>query len=129
LLKTIKNTYIILDPIIKQFSVLSNKDKNGLSCNHEASTQLKHLCSSHHQNHQNNIIKELLDLDRHVSKTEPSWTDLVEKENISFQDFLISMQSYINHFKLDEKQVAAFNIICSSFILAQLDESSNNITT
>jgi hypothetical protein len=67
----------------------------------------------------------VLDLDRCVSKTEPSWNDLVENESYDFQIFPLSMKSCVKHFNLDAKQEAAFNIICSSFMLAQLDESEN----
>jgi hypothetical protein len=67
----------------------------------------------------------VLDLDRNVSETEPSWNDLVQNENYDFQNFPLSMQSCVKHFNLDAKQEAAFNIICSSFMLAQLDESEN----
>ena len=35
------------------------------------------------------------------------------------------MKSCVNHFNLDAKQEAAFNIICSSFMLAHLDDSKS----
>jgi hypothetical protein len=64
----------------------------------------------------------LIDLDRDLSEAEPSWNDLVENEHFNFQDFPISMTSCVKHFNLDAKQEAVFNIICFSFMLAQLNE-------
>ncbi len=56
---------------------------------------------------------------------QPSWNDLVEHQNFIFQDFPVSMQKCTDHFKSNAMKAKAFNVICSSFMLAQLDESSN----
>ncbi len=73
----------------------------------------------------NDIIKVVLDLNRVVSETEPSWNDSVENQNFNFQDFPISKKSCVKHFNLDARQEATFNIFCSSFMLAHLDDSIN----
>ncbi len=48
------------------------------------------------------------------------WNKIVQCENFNFNDFPIATKSCINHFQLDVKQEATFNIICSSFMLSYL---------
>ena len=54
----------------------------------------------------------------------PQWVELEKVEIMDFNEFLLAMKSCISHYKLDFKQAAAFNVICSTFMLAHLEEPS-----
>jgi hypothetical protein len=43
---------------------------------------------------------------------------------MEFKTFPLAMKSCISHYKLDLKQAAAFNVICSTFMLAHLEDPS-----
>jgi len=45
-------------------------------------------------------------------------------EVMDFNKFPLAMKSCISHYKLDLKQAAAINVICSTFMLAHLEEPS-----
>ncbi len=46
----------------------------------------------------------------------------MQKEDFNFQYLPLSMQSCIQRFNLDEKKAAAFDGICSSFMMSYLDD-------
>ncbi len=85
LLHKMKDSHIISDPILLQNSVIINKHDDEVCCSFDNSAQFQHPCFP---NKQSDVIKVLLDLDRAVSETEPSWNELVQKQNFNFQDFL-----------------------------------------
>ncbi len=122
LLYKMRDSHIISNPILNQRSVLISENDIDFSSNIGTTAQLEQQSFSKQQN---DIIRVVLDLVRNVSETEPSWNDLVQNENYDFQIVPLSMQRCVKHFNLDAKQEAAFNIICSSFMLARLDESEN----
>jgi hypothetical protein len=43
---------------------------------------------------------------------------------MEFKTFPLAMKSRISHYKLDLKQAAAFNVICSTFMVAHLEDPS-----
>ena len=43
---------------------------------------------------------------------------------MDFKKFPLAMKSCISHYKLDLKQASAFNVICSTFMLAHLEDPS-----
>jgi hypothetical protein len=59
-----------------------------------------------------------------VENHEPQWDELEDLEVMDFKKFPLAMKSCISHYKLDLKQAAAFNVICSTFMLARLEEHS-----
>jgi hypothetical protein len=83
---------------------------------------------SDHQQPVNNdstdVVKVILNLDRQMENHEPQWDELEKVEVMDFNKFPLAMKSCISHYKLDLKQAAAFNVICSSFMLAHLEEPS-----
>ncbi len=83
--------------------------------------------SDHQQplkNHSNDVVKVILNLNRSVENHEPQWDELEKLEVMDFNKFPLAMKSCISHYKLDLKQAAAFNVICSTFMLAHLEEPS-----
>jgi len=59
-----------------------------------------------------------------VENHEPQWDELEKLEVMDFNKFPLAMKSCIRHYKLDLKQAAAFNVICSTFMLAHLEDPS-----
>ncbi len=83
---------------------------------------------SDHQQPLNNdstdVVKVILNLNREVENHEPQWDELEKLEVMDFNKFPLAMKSCISHYKLDLKQAAAFNVICSTFMLAHLEDPS-----
>jgi hypothetical protein len=70
------------------------------------------------------LIKVILNLNRNVEDHELNWGQLEKDDVKDFDEFPLSMKSCISHYNLDLKQAAAFNVICSSFMLAHLEDPS-----
>ncbi len=114
-----KDLYIIDDPINTDADVMIRECEVGL----DVQSQFETDCSSFNSsNNASDVIKVILNLDQEISHNDPKWNKIVECENFDFNDFPMAMKSCINHFQLDAKQEAAFNIICSSFMLSYLDD-------
>jgi len=83
---------------------------------------------SDHQQALNNdsteVVKVILNLDRQMENHKPQWDELEKVEVMDFNKFPLAMKSCISQYKLDLKQAAAFNVICSTFMLAHLEETS-----
>jgi hypothetical protein len=83
---------------------------------------------SDHQQAVNNdgtdVVKVILNLDRQMGNHEPQWVELKKVEVMDFNKFPLAMKSCISRYKQDLKQAAAFNVICSTFMLAHLEEPS-----
>ena len=77
---------------------------------------------SDHQQPLNNdstdVVKVILNLNRRVENHEPQWDELENLEVMDFNKFPLAMISCISHYKLDLKQASAFNVICSTIMLA-----------
>jgi hypothetical protein len=70
------------------------------------------------------VVKVVLNIDQSVAKNELQWDELEKADIIDYKTFPLAMKSCISHYKLDLKQAAAFNIICSTFMLAHLEDPS-----
>ncbi len=83
---------------------------------------------SDHQQPLNNdstdVVKVILNLDRQMENHEPQWDELEKIEVMDFNKFPLAMKSCISHYKLDLKQASEFNVICSTFMLAYLEDPS-----
>ena len=75
-------------------------------------------------NDSTDVVKVILNLNRGVENHEPQWDELEKVEVMDFNKFPLAMKSCISHYKLDLKQAAAFNVICSTFMLAHLEDPS-----
>jgi hypothetical protein len=69
------------------------------------------------------VVKVVLNLDQSIAKNEPQWDEL-EKQILWITMFPLALKACISHYKLDLKQAAAFNVICSTFMLAHLEDPS-----
>ena len=83
---------------------------------------------SDHQQPLNNdstdVVKVILNLNQRVENHEPQWDELENLEAMDFKKFPLAMKSCISHYKLDLKQASAFNVICSTSLLAHLEDPS-----
>ena len=70
------------------------------------------------------VVKVILNLDRQMENHEPQWDELEKVEVMDFNKFPLTMKSCISHYKQDLKQAAAFDVICSTFMLAHLEKPS-----
>jgi hypothetical protein len=70
------------------------------------------------------VVKVALNIDQSIEKNEPQWDELEKADIMEFKTFPLAMKSCISHYKLDLKQAAAFNVICSTFMLAHLEDPS-----
>jgi hypothetical protein len=61
-------------------------------------------------------------LDENREDREINWETISETPNFSFAKHYIVHEKFVQHFNLDPKQAAAFNVICSSFMLAFLND-------
>jgi hypothetical protein len=66
----------------------------------------------------------VLSIDQSVAKNEPLWDELEKADIMDNKTFPLAMKSFISHYKLDLKQASAFNFICSTFMLAHLEDPS-----
>jgi hypothetical protein len=81
---------------------------------------------SDHQQAVNNdstdVVKVILNLDRQMENHEPQWEKKIEV--MDFNKFPLAMKSCISHYKQNLKQAAECNVMCSTFMLAHLEEPS-----
>ena len=75
-------------------------------------------------NGSDDLIRVILNLNRNVEDHQLNWGELEKHDVTDFDEFPLSMKSCISHYNLDLKQAAAFNVICSSFMLAHLEDPS-----
>jgi len=116
-----KEQHVIHDLVSSEDSALIQKTAN-------FSEQSYNFMESDHQQPLNNgstdVVKVILNLNRRVEKNEPQWDELENLEAMDFNKFPLAMKSCISHYKLDLKQASAFNVICSTFMLAYLEDPS-----
>jgi hypothetical protein len=62
----------------------------------------------------------VLNIDQNVAKNEPLWDELEKADIMDNKTFPLAIKSFISHYKLDLKQAAAFNFICSTLCLHTL---------
>ena len=70
----------------------------------------------------NDVVKIILNLDKNRENGKNGLETTSEDPNFGFESTTLSMKSCIQQFNLDPKQAAAFNVICSSFMLAFLND-------
>ena len=70
----------------------------------------------------NDVVKIILNLDENREVGGIGWENTSENPNFSFQNTTLSIKSFTQQFNLDPKQAAALNVICSSFMLAFLND-------
>jgi hypothetical protein len=70
----------------------------------------------------NDVVKIILNLDENRENGEIGLEPTSENPNFGFENTTLSMKSCIQEFHLDPKQAAAFNVICSSFMPAFLND-------
>jgi hypothetical protein len=119
LTRNMMEQHIIHGPVSTEESVLIPKN---LNIGEQTSTFEE---SDRHQtinNDNNDVVKVVLNLDQSMENHEPQCDELERNEVMDFNKFLLAMKSCISHYKLDLKQATAFNVICSSFMLAHLEE-------
>jgi hypothetical protein len=68
------------------------------------------------------VVKIILNLDENRENGEIGSETTAENPNFGFENTTLSMKSCLQQFNLDPKQAAAFNDICSSFMLAFLND-------
>jgi hypothetical protein len=121
LTRKMKEQHVIHDPVSSEDSALIQKTSN-------FSEQSYNFVESDHQqplkNDSTDVVKVILNLDRQMENHEPQWDELEKVEVMHFNKFPLAMKSCISHYKLDLKQAAVFNVICSTFMLAYLEEPS-----
>jgi hypothetical protein len=111
-----KTMHVIPDPTTNTSSVVINED--GRDILEECDVNSQRLVSSNYID----VVRVVLNLEKITNYEEPKWVDLIEGQNLDFEEIPISRKSCIHHFKLDPKQEAAFNVICSSFMLGFLND-------
>ena len=72
----------------------------------------------------NMIVTVILNCNRSSNIQEPTWKEMEDDNSFNFKVYPLAMKACITHYKLDLKQESAFNVICSSFMLAHLDDPS-----
>jgi hypothetical protein len=86
---------------------------------------------THQRNHENalssnNVIQVTLDVNRTLATDNISIPWKFKKPNLTYTstsfDIIGCMDTCIQEYTLDDKQTAAFNIICSSFMMSYLDD-------
>jgi hypothetical protein len=121
LTRKMKEQHVIHDPVSSEDSALIQKTAN-------FSDKSYNFVESDHQQPLNNdstdVVKVILNLNREVENHEPQWDELEKLEVKDFSKFPLAMKSCISHYKLDLKQASAFNVICSTFMLAHLEDPS-----
>jgi len=116
-----KEQHVIHEPVSSEDSALIQKTS-------KFSEKSYNFVESDHQQPLNNdstdVVKVILNLNRSVENHEPQWDELEKLEVMDFNKFPLAMKSCISHCKLDLKQASAFNVICSTFMLAHLEDPS-----
>jgi hypothetical protein len=121
LTKKMKDHHIIHDPVSSEESALIQKVSNvrGQSSTFEDYDHQHNIDSD-----SSDVVKVVLNIDQSIEKNEPQWDELEKADIMEFKTFPLAMKSCISHYKLDLKQAAAFNVICSTFMLAHLEDPS-----
>ncbi len=116
-----KESHIISDPISQNSSFVLFENEEEISHIHPEfgiGVNQTQCCD---------VVKVILNLDesREIRGTGENrengsltWGDISDNSDFNFNDVSLSMKCCIQHFNLDPKQAAAFNVICSSFTLS-----------
>jgi hypothetical protein len=110
-----KEHHVIHDPVSSEESVLIQKVSN---VSGQSSTIEEYDHQHNIDSDSSDVVKVVLNID------EPQWDELEKADIMDYKTFPFAMKSCISHYKLDLKQAAAFNVICSTFMLAHLEEPS-----
>jgi len=116
-----KEHHIIPDPVSSEESALIQKVSD---VSEQSSTIEEYDHQQNIDNDSSDVVKVVLNLDQSVAKNEPQWDELEKAIIMDYKTFPLAMKSCISHYKLDLKQAAAFNVICSTFMLAHLEDPS-----
>jgi hypothetical protein len=116
-----KEHHIIPDPASSEESALIQKVSNvsGQSSTFEDYDHQHNIDSD-----SSDVVKVVLNIDQSIERNEPQWDELEKADIMEFKTFPLAMNSCISHYKLDLKQAAAFNVLCSTFMLAHLEDPS-----
>jgi hypothetical protein len=113
-----KEHHVIHDPVSSEESTLIQKVSN-------VSGQSSTFEDQHNiDSDSSDVVKVVLNIDQSIEKNEPQWDELEKADIMDYKTFPLAMKSCISHYKLDLKQAAAFNVICSTFMLAHLEDPS-----
>jgi hypothetical protein len=116
-----KEHHVIHDPVSSEESALIQKVSD---VSEQSSTIEEYDHQQNIDNDSSDVVKVVLNLDQSVAKNEPQWDELEKAIIMDYKTFPLAMKSCISHYKLDLKQAAAFNVICSTFMLAHLEDPS-----
>jgi len=114
--------HIFKDPVNNMSSALLNSTSECYSRSDDtiADDVLKELST----NQKYDIVTVILNCNRSLNIQEPTWKEMEDDNSFNFKVYPLAMKACITHYKLDLKQESAFNVMCSSFMLAHLDDPS-----
>jgi hypothetical protein len=112
-----QDNHVIANPVTENKSVFLENEGDVPD---EATTTSQDCCLQNKQ--PQDIIRVILDLDKYMEQDNFDWSKNSDNVEFNFNSVSFSMESCIRHFQLDPKQAAAFNIICSSFMLIFLND-------
>jgi hypothetical protein len=120
-----KESHIISDPISQNSSVVLFENEEERSHVHPE------FGIGVNQTQPCDVVKVILNLDEsqeirgtgeNRENGSLNWGNISDNSDFNFNDFSLSMKCCIQHFNLDPKEAAAFNMICSSFMLSFLND-------
>jgi hypothetical protein len=111
-----KEIHIITSPISQTSTVLLGEEQE------PSVIEVKTSSDGHIPAKYNDMVKIILNLDENREAGEIDWETTSENPHFSFENTTLSMKSCIQQFNFDPKQAAAFNVFCSSFMLAFLND-------
>jgi len=120
--KSMNHDHILKDPVKDMRSALLDSTNECYSSSDDtiADDALKELST----NQKYDIVTVVLNCDRSLNIQEPTWKEMEDDNSFNFEVYPLAMKACITHYELDLKQESAFNVICSSFMLAHLDDPS-----
>ncbi len=120
--KSMNHDHILKDPVRDMRPALLDSPNECYSSSDDtiADDALKELST----NQKYDIVTVVLNCDRSLNIQEPTWKEMEDDNSFNFEVYPLAMKACITHYKLDLKQESAFNVICSSFMLAHLDDPS-----
>jgi hypothetical protein len=120
--KSMNHDHILKDPVKDMRSALLDSTNECYSSSDDtiADDALKELST----NQKYDIVTVILNCDRSLNIQEPTWKEMEDDNSFNFEVYPLAMKACITHYELDLKQESAFNVICSSFMLAHLDDPS-----
>jgi hypothetical protein len=112
-----QENHVIANPVTENKSVFLENEGDVPD---KATTTSQDRCLQNRQ--PQDIIRVILNLNKYMEQDNFDWSNNSDNVDFNFNSVSFSMESCIGHFQLDPKQAAAFNIICSSFMLIFLND-------